>query len=711
MSTREQFGPYLLLKKLTEDGLGETFRAGKVVQGAIDRVALLRVFNGRGLDTRGLLDRIASRRKLGEHLSGPNIMTAVDIGEAQGTPYVAYDYVAGKDLASLLDQATAKRSPFPTDHALLVAERVSQALAMAGEVKIDGNRVLHGFVVPQFVRISNEGETRLMGFESGPALRGLLSSPTLAKPFARYLAPEALGGTAPDRSDDVYSLGVLLYELLAGQMLPPPSASGYADVVDRASLAADGSPLPSEIAGLLKRSLAAKEQRIPDALTWHKALSKMMYEGQYNPTTFNLAFFMHNLFRSEIERETQELQVEKTLKIPAQTAAAAPAAKATTPAAPAAPAEGSGVRQDTLAVRERYGIEGEETKKKNTGLIAAVAAIIVLGGLAAGYFFWYRKGPGAKGPAEQTAAATTSQMATTSPVASGTSDLTGQTSPNAGEQTGTKAAGGAMAGRGSEAATQPSAEEAAAKESQADLQNQISKIVEERMKATEKGISAKYDQQIQALQKQLADAKKAAARQAEEAAKAKANTAPAKQQEAPASQEATKAAGGSATQPHPGAENAAMSKSPAAAGQQASAPASQPTSGGGAPTAAGSSTSAQMTQPPAQPKPQAPQIHRGDLVSPGTPGFVAPRKVFEKPPVYPPVAKRFGKRATVVLSVLVDDTGRVQKTRLISKPASFGFDQAAMEAARQTRWEPATVHGIPVKTWVEIRVVFEPPQN
>ncbi len=702
MSTREQFGSYLLLKKLTEDALGETFRAGKVVQGAIDRVALLRVFNGRGLDTRGLLDRIASRRKLGEHLSGPNIMTAVDVGEAQGTPYVAYDYIAGKDLASLLDQATAKRSPFPTDHALLVAERVSQALAMAGETKIDGNRILHGFVVPQFVRISNEGETRLLGFESGPALRGLLANPSLARPFARYLAPEALAGAAPARSDDVYSLGALLYELLVGQMLPSPPASGFAEVIDRASLAADGSSLPSEIAGLLKRSLAAKEQRIPDALTWHKALSKMMYEGQFNPTTFNLAFFMHNLFRSEIERETQELQVEKTIKIPAAPGASAPAAKSAQAAPPAAAAsEGSGVRQDTLAVRERYGIEGEEAgkKKKNTGLIAAVAALVIVAGLVGGYFFWYRKGPGASTAAatEQPAAATTSQAGTTNPVAAGTSDLTQQGAAPA-------QPGGSEAGTATGAGNAQPGAAAAPEVSQADLQAQISKIVEERMQATEKGFKAKYDQQIQALQKQLEEARKAAAAQ-QQAAKAKPAPAPQKTTE-PKSQEAkaTSSAGKGGAPSSPAASTAA--------GKVASKPAQTPPATAASTPERSAGQAAQMEQ--AQPqavKPEAPQIQRGELVSPGTPGFEAPRKIYEKAPVYPPVAKRFGKRATVVLSVLVDDTGRVQQTKLLSKPASFGFDRAAMEAARQTRWEPATVHGIPVKTWVEVRVVFEPPQN
>ena len=95
-------------------------------------------------------------------------------------------------------------------------------------------------------------------------------------------------------------------------------------------IAADGGNLHPEVANLLKRSLVPREQRIGDAVTWHKTLAKLMFDGQYNPTTFNLAFFMHNLFRDEIERETQEIEVEKTTSIPVSAipvAAPAPAAR------------------------------------------------------------------------------------------------------------------------------------------------------------------------------------------------------------------------------------------------------------------------------------------------------------------------------------------------------------------------------------------------
>src|SRR5688500_5140294 len=104
MSTREQFGGYLLLKKLGEDPLGETFRAGKIGRQGLERVVLLRVFNGPGIDGPRLWQRVSQRAAIHQVLKSPNLGDGVDMGEVRGTPYVAYDYVSGKNLATLFEQ-------------------------------------------------------------------------------------------------------------------------------------------------------------------------------------------------------------------------------------------------------------------------------------------------------------------------------------------------------------------------------------------------------------------------------------------------------------------------------------------------------------------------------------------------------------------------------------------------------------------------------
>ena len=400
MNTREQFGKYLLLKKLTEDPLGETFRAGMLGAGGMERVALLRVMNGQGIDGRRLWQACHQRAGILQVLRSPNHGEGIEMAEIQGIPYVAYEYISGKNLATLLEQAAVKRNFIPAEHALLITERIALGLASASESRHNGERILHGFLVPHLVMISNEGETRLLGFEIAPGLRTFAANPVIRQHFGRYLAPEALSGAAPDPVDDIYSLGVVLLELLTGKPLPPPAPDGFGQVIDQCVVATEGTPIPAELADLLKGSLVAREHRISDVVTWHKTLNKWMFDGQYNPTTFNLAFFMHNLFRQEIERESQEIEVEKTLPLPV----AQPKTGATPVVAEPAVAEPSGVHETVAAQQAPPVPPGAE--KSKTGLIAAAAAVVAL--LLGGGYWWSQKGESAS---EQTADTATQPLA------------------------------------------------------------------------------------------------------------------------------------------------------------------------------------------------------------------------------------------------------------------------------------------------------------
>ena len=370
MNIPEEFGNYLLLKKLREDALGETFRAGRVGRDGIEQVVLLRVFNGQGMEGEKLWQRISGRAAVQQALRSPNIGSGVDLGKVRSFPYAAYDYISGKNLATLFAQAARQRQSIPIDHALLITERLALALAAAYETRAQDERLLHGFVVPHLVMISNEGETRMLGFEVAPGLRDLWAGGWRNDDLRGYLAPEAAATAAVAKTDDVYSLGAILFELLASERLPLPlngrggpadGAAAYgplAALIDGLILPNEGTPLPAAIAALLKKSLAPPDQRIADAVTWHKTISKLMIDGHYTSTTFNLAFFMHNLFRDEIDRESQEIEAEKKLELPPQrqVAGAGPAALAAGAAAGLAAthagAAGAAEARERTAVRD-----------------------------------------------------------------------------------------------------------------------------------------------------------------------------------------------------------------------------------------------------------------------------------------------------------------------------------------------------------------------
>ncbi len=663
MNTREQFGKYLLLKKLTEDPMGETFRAGMLGGNGMERVTLLRVMNGQGLDGQRLWQATAGRTGLQQLLRSPNLGEGIEMGEIQSIPYVAYDYISGKNLATLLEQAAAKRNFIPAEHALLITERIALGLASASEQRLEGERILHGFLVPHLVMISNEGETRLLGFEVAPALRTFAANPVIRQHFGRYLAPEALAGAPPHRADDIYSLGVLLLELLTGKPLPPPAPDGFGTIIDQSVIATEGTPIPADLAGLLKRSLVAREHRLDDVVTWHKTLNKWMFDGQYNPTTFNLAFFMHNLFRQEIERESQEIEVEKTLPLPIVQAAASGAvgdasgAVATGTAATgavvtptggvpiAAPAvqEATGVREAT-DVREVTAAVPVQ-KKSKAGLIGLLAAAVILL-LGAGGYFWYQS--------RQAAATQTAEIASPSPLAA--------------------------------APVEPEPEVPAGPTPE-EISEQIRELVGERASEMEEALRSQYDKQLGDLQRQLEVAKKDAEsrRQRErDAAEQKA-----KEEEAARLEEETR-----------------IAEEEAAAAAEAEAEAKKKQEEEAARLA--EQTPPAIVAPPPPPAAPAPasQVRRGDLVQMG-PGVDPPKLLRRPTPRFPMMAKRLNKReAKVLLRVLIDENGKVIKAEVSGEEQGFGFDDEAMSAARKSTYQPATKDGVPVKFWHHLAVEF-----
>ena len=708
MNIPEEFGNYLLLKKLREDALGETFRAGRVGREGIEQVVLLRVFNGQGIEGEKLWQRVSGRATVQQALRSPNIGSGVDLGKVRSFPYAAYDYISGKNLATLFAQAARQRQPIPIDHALLITERLALALAAAHETRVQDERVLHGFVAPHLVMISNEGETRLLGFEVAPGLRELWAGGWRNDDLRGYLPPEAAATSTAAKADDVYSLGAILFELLASERLPLPAGNGadpgavYGPLIDALVLPNEGTPLPAGIASVLKRSLAPRDQRIPDAITWHKTISKLMIEGQYTSTTFNLAFFMHNLFRDEIDRESQEIEAEKKLELPRRQ----PGAGAVGAGAAAAVALGGAAAATSHAGAAGAADAREKTGVREAGWAAGAGAAPLPGTMAA------MGGAGAAGADRKPLWIGLAAAAVLALVAGGYL-LFGRGGSGAGAKAAAQPAGAAAG------AAAPGAGAADAAKNAAALQAQIQQMIEARSKEIESKLKTQYDDNIKQLQQKLEDSRRAAAAQEKEKAKserkaggtgagspsseapatpAAAETRPSRSERVETVPPAAASTGGTGTQrtaslSPPQAPPAASAQRETAASAAAPAPSTPVPAAAAAADAAGGG--------------RQPQVQVGDLVQAG-PGVVAPRILFRPAARYPTMARRLNRAAEVVVRVLVDEKGKVERAERIGGEVGLGFDDAAVEAARHSAYEPATKDGVRVKMWTTMKVNFTP---
>jgi len=236
--------------------------------------------------------------------------SSVDCLVDDGVPAIAADFVASQPLSRVLDRVAKEQFPVPVDNALLIAEKIALALSATLTAEIDGERVVHGFLHPSLVFVTNDGEGIVSGFGIADQLLTLIDDQASADVIHPYLAPEVLQSRAASRRGDVYSLGAILFHLLTGATLPTVT-DDRAGAIAGAKLAYDEETIPDDIKALLQRALAQHpEERFSSAADFKKELDRLLYGGAYSPTTFNLALFMDRLFRPEIEAEEADLARE-----------------------------------------------------------------------------------------------------------------------------------------------------------------------------------------------------------------------------------------------------------------------------------------------------------------------------------------------------------------------------------------------------------------
>jgi len=199
-------GRYTIERPLGSGGMAEVFLAR---DGVLDRDVALKVLRSQYAGDEEFYERFRREATSAAGLSHPNIVQVYDRGEApDGTCYIAMEYISGGTLKERLDE----RGPMEPGRALAVASQVAEALWAAHE-----RGVIHRDIKPQNILVTDMGHLKVTDFGIARAASAATISATNAVfGTAGYLSPEqALGEPATPRSD-LYSLGIVLYELLTG---------------------------------------------------------------------------------------------------------------------------------------------------------------------------------------------------------------------------------------------------------------------------------------------------------------------------------------------------------------------------------------------------------------------------------------------------------------------------------------------------------------
>jgi serine/threonine protein kinase len=218
--TPSYFGKYYLVEKIASGGMAEVFRA--VLKGAAGfekTVALKRILPFFG-DDAAFVTLFQDEARIVSTLSHGNIAHVFDFGEVDGSYYLTMELVDGSDLAKLGDKMAEAGQPMPTATAAFVVAEAARGLAYAHEKKdAEGNTlgIVHRDVSPQNILVSYDGEVKVTDFGIAKAAGKAHKTATgVVMGKLKYMSPEQVSGKALDPRSDIFSLGVILYELVTG---------------------------------------------------------------------------------------------------------------------------------------------------------------------------------------------------------------------------------------------------------------------------------------------------------------------------------------------------------------------------------------------------------------------------------------------------------------------------------------------------------------
>ncbi len=201
-------GRYVLGESLGSGGMGEVYLAHDEV---LDRDVALKVLRSHYAGDEEFAERFRREARSAASLSHPNIVQVYDRGETEdGTSYIAMEYVPGGTLKEQLE----RRGPFGAGETATVGAQIAGALGAAHE-----RGVIHRDIKPQNVLVSASGDLKVTDFGIARAASAVTSSASSAIfGTAGYISPEQALGDPVGPASDLYSLGVILYEMLTGEL-------------------------------------------------------------------------------------------------------------------------------------------------------------------------------------------------------------------------------------------------------------------------------------------------------------------------------------------------------------------------------------------------------------------------------------------------------------------------------------------------------------
>ena len=260
--TANTIGKYEIREQLGRGGMGTVYRAYDPV---MDREVAVKVILDMALDVPEIKERFYREARTAGKLSHENITIIHDVGEENGRPFIVMEYLTGSDLRTLLE----RKEPMSAMQKIDIALQICRGLAFS-----HSKDVVHRDVKPANIRILDDGRVKIMDFGIARLGSSALTSTGAVMGTPYYMSPEQILGKRVDRRADIFSCGVLLFELFTSQkpFRGEEPTSVMFKIVHEEPEGIDQLPrlYPEELSAILKKMLLkdpqARYQRLDDVV-------------------------------------------------------------------------------------------------------------------------------------------------------------------------------------------------------------------------------------------------------------------------------------------------------------------------------------------------------------------------------------------------------------------------------------------------------------
>ena len=319
-----RFGKYTLIRKLAQGGMAELFLAiQKSVAGFEKLLVIKRILPSMNQD-RAFIEMLLHEARVAATLSHPNIVQIFDVGQTDGQYYIAMEHVHGEDLRSIVRQMKKKGVlEFPLEHALAIVLGMCSGLSYAHEKsELDGSalNIVHRDISPQNVVVTFTGDVKIVdfGIAKSDAKSGEQTKSGKLKGKVPYMSPEQARGEHIDARSDVFSTGVMLFELTTGKRL----FKGTSEYETLRLICERDYPRPSDVRGdyppdlepiVMKALSKDAAERYQTAREMQADIEAFVRRHQIAVSHIALNQFMQGLFEDKLAAQKEALMQGKQL--------------------------------------------------------------------------------------------------------------------------------------------------------------------------------------------------------------------------------------------------------------------------------------------------------------------------------------------------------------------------------------------------------------